>query len=303
MTFIVVFVFASAALIMTVLLYPMIQKTDVIAQRLRQIQLPEELPRLARSDAPSTRLQKLAMFVGQAVPLTPKTLSMFKLLLVQSGIRNPQSLPIFLSIKVFIAVILTSGFALYALFIAPGRPYFWTELLLYGLLGFILPNVWLMQRKNRRQAEIVAALPDALDLLTVCIEAGLGLDASIVKITEEKWFSKRPLAEEFQMVTQEVRLGKPRGEALRDMADRTTADDLKSLVASLIQTERLGTSLAQSLRVNSDSLRVKRRQRAEEAAAKTTVKLVFPLALFVFPAMLVVVLGPAIIRFMNASVF
>jgi tight adherence protein C len=303
MTSIVVFVFASVALIAMVFLFPMIQKTDVIARRLRQIQLPETLPTLSKVEAPKSRLQKLAMVVGQSVPLTPKALSMFKLLLVQAGVRSNQSLPIFLTIKVFLAGIFVSGFALYGIFISPKLEYFWAQLILVGVLGFIIPNVWLIQRKKARQEEIVASLPDALDLLTVCIEAGLGLDAAIVKITEEKWFSKRALAEEFHLVTQEVRLGKPRSDALRDMADRTTVDDLKGLVASLIQTERLGTSVAQSLRVNSDSLRIKRRQRAEEAAAKTTVKLVFPLAIFIFPALMVVVLGPAVIRFMQVSIF
>jgi tight adherence protein C len=303
MTSIIIFVFAFIALIAMVFLFPLIQKTDVIAQRLKQIQIPESVPSLARVEVPKSRLQKLAMAVGQSVPLTPKSLSMFKLLLVQAGIRTSQALAIFLAIKVLLAGLFVSGFALYGIFIAPKQEYFLAQLILVGVLGFILPNVWLLRRKKARQEEILASLPDALDLLTVCIEAGLGLDAAIVKITEEKWFSKRALAEEFHMVTQEVRLGKPRSSALRDMADRTTVDDLKGLVASLIQTERLGTSVAQSLRVNSESLRVKRRQRAEEAAAKTTVKLVFPLAIFIFPALMVIVLGPAIIRLMHVSVF
>ena len=140
------------------------------------------------------------------------------------------------------------------------------------------------------------SLPDVLDLLTVCVEAGLGLDASIIKISEEKQFSKHVLAHEFIIVSREIRAGKPRTDALRDLGERTGVEDIKALVALLIQTDRLGASLARSLRVHSDSLRTKRRQLAEEAAAKTTIKLVFPLALFIFPSLLVVLLGPAMIR-------
>jgi len=176
---------------------------------------------------------------------------------------------------------------------------FLSQAVLLGFLGFILPNIWLLQKKNQRQQEILHTLPDALDLLTVCIESGLGIDAAIVKVIDEEWFSKRAIAEEFRTVNQEVRVGKPRSEALRDMAERSAVSDLKSLAATLIQTERLGTSLVQALRVYSDSLRTKRRQRAEEAAAKTTIKLVFPLVLFVFPALMVVLLGPAVIRILQ----
>lgn len=297
---ILIFVFAATALILMVALYPIFQRTDVIANRLRQIR-PPETPKIVRRDVPASPLQRVALFISQAIPLTTKSLSMFKLLLVQAGFRNPQTLALFLTVKVLLAAILVTGHIIYATLLFPGRPFFWSQTVLLGFLGFILPNVWLVQKKNKRQQEILYTLPDALDLLTVCIEAGLGLDASLVKITEEEWFSKRALAEEFRVVSQEVRVGKPRSEALRDMAERSAVDDLKALVATLIQTERLGTSLVQALRVYSDSLRIKRRQRAEEAAAKTTIKLVFPLALFIFPALIVVVLGPAIIRLLSVG--
>ncbi len=296
---ILIFVFAATALILTVALYPVFLRTDVIANRLRQIQIPQA-PRIVRRDMPSSLMGKLAMFIGHSIPLTARSLSTFKLLLAQAGFRNPKTLALFLTVKVLVTALWVTGYILYATLISPGRPFLWAQTALFGFIGFILPNVWLVQKKNKRRQEILYTLPDALDLLTVCIEAGLGLDAALVKITEEEWFSKRALAEEFRVVSQEVRVGKPRSEALRDMAERSGVDDLKALVAGLIQTERLGTSLAQSLRVYSDSLRVKRRQRAEEAAAKTTIKLVFPLAFFIFPALFVVVLGPAVIRIMQA---
>ncbi len=159
---------------------------------------------------------------------------------------------------------------------------------------YIAPNVWLNEKIKRRQTEIFHALPDVLDLLTVCVEAGLGLDAAIVRITEE--FQGNVLAQEFRTASAEARAGKPRMDALRDMGERTGVDDIKALVALLVQAEKLGASLARSLRVHSDSLRTKRRQIAEEAAAKTTIKMVFPLAFCIFPALMVVILGPAMIQ-------
>jgi tight adherence protein C len=149
---------------------------------------------------------------------------------------------------------------------------------------------------QKRQLRIFHDLPDLLDLMTVCVEAGLSMDASMIKVCEDQQFRKGPLAREINIAVQETRAGKPRLEALRDMGERTMVDDLKSFAAMLIQTEKLGTSLAQSLRVFSDSLRTIRRQRAEEAAAKTAVKLVFPLVFFIFPAILVVILGPGMLR-------
>jgi tight adherence protein C len=169
-----------------------------------------------------------------------------------------------------------------------------------GILGFIggmlLPNVWLNSKLRSRQTDIFHSLPDVLDLMTVCVEAGLGLDSAIIKISEEKQFAKQVLADEFKIVSREIRAGKPRVEAMRDLGERTGVDDIKSLVALLIQTDKLGASLARSLRVHSDSLRTKRRQIAEEAAAKTSVKLIFPLAFCIFPSLFVVLLGPAAIK-------
>jgi tight adherence protein C len=146
---------------------------------------------------------------------------------------------------------------------------------------------------------ITDSLPDALDLLVVCVEAGLGLNAAFVKITEEFKLSSPALSEEFDIVNREMVAGKPRQEALRALADRTGVEDVQSLVAMLIQTEKLGTSLSQSLRIHSDSLRTRRRQRAEEAAAKTTIKLIFPLVFLMFPALFIVILGPGVLQIIN----
>jgi tight adherence protein C len=168
--------------------------------------------------------------------------------------------------------------------------------LILAIVGYLFPTFWLRNRLQKRQTKIFHDLPDLLDLMTICVEAGLSLDSAMIKVCDDQQFKKSPLATEIRIATNETRAGKQRLEALRDIGERTMVDDLKSFAAMLVQTEKLGTSLAQSLRIFSDSLRTLRRQLAEEAAAKTSIKLVFPLVFFIFPAILVVILGPALIR-------
>ena len=155
--------------------------------------------------------------------------------------------------------------------------------------------MWLVWQVHARQHRLRLSLPDALDLLVICVEAGLGLDQSLMRVAEELRIAHPELSDEIALVNLEMRVGKTRLDALRELARRTGLEDVKALVAMLIQTERFGTSVAQSLRVHSDDLRIKRRQRAEEMSAKTTVKMVPPLVFFIFPALMVVILGPAVI--------
>jgi tight adherence protein C len=169
----------------------------------------------------------------------------------------------------------------------------------FGGVGYVAPPVHVGMRRRARQKEMQKALPDALDLLVVCVEAGLALNQALVRVSEETERLSPVLAEQLALVNLEIRAGTPRDDALRNFGERTGLDDIKSLVAMLIQTDRFGTSIAQALRVQADTLRTKRRQRAEEAAAKTTIKLVFPLVLFIFPAMFVVILGPALIQILE----
>ncbi|MBZ0255355.1 type II secretion system F family protein [bacterium] len=172
-------------------------------------------------------------------------------------------------------------------------------------LGMFLPDVFLFFVKRQRQENIFCGLPDALDLLVVCIEAGLGLDAAMQKISQEFHMSNPTLSREFQITCAAIRLGQEREMALRELGDRTGVADLKSLTCVLIQADKFGSSLATALRVHSDDMRTRRKQRAEEKAAKTTVKLIFPLVLFIFPAIFVVLGGPAVIKiidtFMNMN--
>lgn len=170
---------------------------------------------------------------------------------------------------------------------------------LVGFVGYLLPSFWLSRKTELRKKQISNGLPDALDLLIVCVEAGLGLDQAIAKASEELAMSHRTLADELRMITTEMRAGKPRLEAFKNFAERTKVDDVRALVSMMVQTDRFGTSIAQALRTQAEVSRTKRRQRAEERAQKLGVKLVFPLVFCLFPAMYVVTLGPAIIKFVR----
>jgi tight adherence protein C len=171
---------------------------------------------------------------------------------------------------------------------------------LFGaFFGYLMPGIVLARMAKRRQHKIRLGLPDALDLLVVSVEAGLGLDQAIQRVGQELDYAHPDLCEEMRLINLELRAGKPRGEALHNLGARTGVDDVVSLVAMLAQTDKFGTSVAQSLRVHSDTLRTKRRQRAEEAAAKTGVKMVFPLVICIFPAIWVVTIGPAALTFIK----
>jgi tight adherence protein C len=167
------------------------------------------------------------------------------------------------------------------------------------LIGWLMPSFILERIIAKRQKVIQNGLPDALDLLIVCLESGSGMDQAILKVSEELGLAYPALAEELRMIITETRAGKPRLEAFRNFASRTGVDDVRALVAMLVQTDRFGTSVSQALRTHAETSRTKRRQRAEERAAKIGVKLVFPLVFALFPAFFVVALGPAVIKFIR----
>ena len=219
-----------------------------------------------------------------------------KRFLVQGGYLHPASVSYYWGTR----FVLMAGLGAGALLFLPiGGIGFMTSAfaaLWFAAAGWIAPTFYVGRKIKHRQKEIVKALPDALDLLVVCVEAGLGLNQAIVRVSEEIEHVSRLMSEQLALVNLEIRAGTPRDEALRNLGERTGVPDVQSLVAMLIQTDRFGTSIAQALRVHADTMRTKRRQRAEEAAAKTTIKLVFPLVLFIFPTMFVVILAPALIR-------
>jgi tight adherence protein C len=242
------------------------------------------------------QIQSVLEAFGERVAGRQKEWSGVQQMLVMAGYRRPNAAYIYFGGRVALALLLGGGaFVLGAL----GGVGMGSLMVLSGgagLFGWALVG-YMMKRKIRsRQKEIQKALADALDLLVVCVEAGLGLNQALVRVSEEMEHVSTIMSEELMLTNFEIRAGTPRDEALRGLGERTGVSDLKSLTAMLIQTDRFGTSIGTALRVHSDTLRTKRRQRAEEAAAKTTIKLVFPLVLFIFPAMFVVILGPAILH-------
>jgi len=232
--------------------------------------------------------------VGSKVPRSPAEMGKLRLRLVQAGFRGEGALPLFFGIRVALA------FGLFALCATP--VFFHTNIpLALGALGlgFVAPGIVLARLGKRRQHRLRLSLADAVDLLVVSVEAGLGLDQALLRVGEELAFAHPDLSDELRLVNLELRAGKGRVEALRNLGDRTGVEDLGSLCTMLIQTDKFGTSVAQSLRVHSETLRTKRRQRAEEAAAKTGVKMVFPLVFCIFPSIWVVTIGPAAIKFVT----
>jgi tight adherence protein C len=232
--------------------------------------------------------------IGNAVPKSPSEMSKLQLRLVHAGFRRQDAIVVFLGIR--------AGCAL-AVFAVMAAPFLFRATIPMALggagFGYLLPGIVLARMAKRRQHRIRLATPDALDLLVVSVEAGLGLDQALQRVGEELTTVHPALSEDLRLINFELRAGKPRAEALHNLAARTGVDDLTSLVAILVQTDKFGTSVAQALRVYSDVLRTKRRQRAEEAAAKTAVKMVFPLVICIFPAIWIVTLGPAAIKFVQ----
>ena len=204
----------------------------------------------------------------------------------------------FLAIRFILAVVL-GGFVTAMLFLSPNPNFNDNAIYIFGATfgGFFLPHLMLTSRITNRQREIRKAMPDALDLLTICVEAGLGFDAAMSKVSE-KWDNQLSLA--FARTIREIQLGKTRRDAMKDMADRLDISEMTSFVAAIIQSEQLGVSMSKILRIQSDQMRIKRRQRAEEEAHKAPVKMVLPMAFLMFPTILIIVLTPAAIQIMTS---
>jgi len=261
---------------------------SVLGARLRalggqQSHTPENKPAIRE------RLEQALDPLSKAIPLSPADVSRTRKWLIQAGFRNVMDVNYYFGARVLMGAV---GFVLVA-----GLSGFNNLPMLIGVtaLGFILPRFILKRMIRDRQNRIRLGLPDALDLTVICVEAGLALDQALSRVGQDLHHAHPDLSDEFHLVNLEMRAGKPRAEALRNLVDRTGVDDIRSLVGTLIQTDRFGTSVAQALRVHSDSLRTERRQRAEEQAAKTTIKMVPPLVIFVLPSIIFVTIGPAVI--------
>lgn len=294
---IVVFTFLATLGVCGAVVYALVQGgSGGIAERLSHLwHLGVKRQEPSFPEKQKLRAEKALARVGNLMPPSAQTISRTQLLLIRAGYRNPQAVMVMRGVRVllplvFLALVYFTGFY-------QENPI--VILIIAALVGYMAPEFYVTQVIRRRQHRLQLSLPDALDLMVICMEAGLGLDQAILRVAQELRYAHPELSEELQMVNMETQLGKNRLDALRELATRTGVEDIKGLVAMLIQTDRFGTSLAQSLRVFSDDLRLKRRQRAEEQAAKTTVKMVPPLVFCIFPALMVVILGPGVIAIMH----
>jgi tight adherence protein C len=242
-----------------------------------------------------TSLESIVKPFQNVLPRSVAESSIVQKRLIRAGYRDASAVNIFYGAKVLVPITLSFLATVTGL-------YEWGALFIYTLsagLGFMIPDFWLGNRVKRRQLKIRLGLPEALDLMVICTEAGLGLDQAMNRVSDELKVSQPEIREELVLVNLEQKAGRPRDEALKNLADRADIDSVRALTTTLIQADTFGTSVAKTLRVYSDTLRTQRRQQAEEMAAKTTVKLVFPLVLFIFPSIFVVALGPSAITLME----
>jgi len=292
-------IFVSVAILAGFLTWSMLERQAPDQKRIRAlvgggptgVVVNEARPQLAHAFDPTlAKLTKL-------VPKSAKDMSRLQRRMARAGYPQASAAVYFSLAQIALTAI--CGFMALVL-LGPADQLHWVYAALVAAGAYLVPGFWVDRKIELRKKEIRNGLPDALDLLTVCVEAGSGLDQAITKTTDELEIAHPALTEELRMLTTEIRAGKPRVEAFKNFAARTGVDDVRSLVAMLTQTDRFGTSIGQALRIQSDTLRTKRRQRAEERAAKVSVKMVFPLALCLFPALYIVCFGPVALRIYRA---
>jgi tight adherence protein C len=273
---------------------------QAVSHRLSGVLRPadDEKSTVGRLQAKATGSSIAALFepLQRVLPKSPNEVSVLQQRLIRAGYRNDWAVNVFYGAKVTVPAAL-------ALFATITSLYSYGPFFIYAVsvgIGYLLPDFWLGSRIKKRQLNIRLGLTDVLDLLVVCIEAGLSLDQSVVRASEELRLSHPDICDELGVVVLEQRAGRPRAEAWKNFANRADVESVTALVTILVQAEQFGTSVARTLRVHSETLRVKRRQHVEELAAKTTVKLIFPLVFFIFPSFFVAAMGPAIISLMDS---
>jgi tight adherence protein C len=271
---------------------------EAMIQRISSVITPRPKPGTFRETIEQTgfTLGNMVERFERVVPKSTAEMSVVRQRLVRAGYRSESAVKLFYGAKVIVPLVLcvlafTTG--------AGGYSPFFVYLMAIGL-GFLAPDFWLGNRISARQASIRRGLPDVLDLLVICIEAGLSLDQAVARTADELSLAQPAISDEMAFVVLEQRAGLPRSDAWKHFAERTNVESVRNLVSVLVQSEKFGTSIAKTLRVHSDTLRTQRRQTVEEQAAKTTVKLVFPLVFFIFPSLFLVTLGPAAITVMES---
>jgi tight adherence protein C len=275
-------------------------------ERLERYSRPQSLAEIEDPKQKKDRFNGLLETAKQlAQPLMPQSeleTSELRMKLAHAGFRSESAVAVYLGIRFACFLLFTLlGCAIilprYGFTLDGAQP-----LVVFAGIGFYLPSIVLWYLRTKRQEEIFLSLPDALDLLVVCVESGLGLDAAMRKVTDEMKDHAKVICEELSLANFQLQMGRPRREVLHDLGVRTGVDDVRSLAAILIQADRFGSSIAQALRVQSDAMRTRRKQLAEEKAAKTAVQLIFPLVLFIFPGIFVVLVGPAAINILDTIV-
>lgn len=282
------------------LLYrPQSAATDRLKRLGERTASPASAPVSLDEGTSSDLAQRLASPLNRLLPPSAAEAKKLQKQLMQAGFRSPGAAVSFRAIQLFTLAGLPAMVALGCAVMARPLNSAVLYILFAFVIGFALPRYLLSRMIRSRQQLVRWGLADALDLMVISIEAGLGLNAAMVKVSTELKEVHPDISEEFEMANLEMRVGRDREEALRNLAERTGVDDLRSLVAMLIQTDRFGTSIARAIRAFSDSLRTKRRQRAEQAAQRAAVKLLFPLACFLFPTLFIAILGPAALQLMD----
>jgi tight adherence protein C len=265
---------------------------SVVSQRPSALSKPASLRRVDTRAAVETIVTPFQ----KVLPRNEQDTSVAQKRLIAAGYRDDFHVSVFFGSKVLVPLLLIVIVTLVNRESLAGS---YTWYLVAAGLGFLVPDFWLSRRTKKRRLNIRLGLPEALDLMVVCIEAGLGMDQAILRTSSELQKSQAEISDELGLVVLEQRAGRPREDAWKNLADRTNVDTVRALVATMIQADHFGTSISKSLRSYSDTLRTQRRQQVEEAAAKSTVKLIFPLVLFIFPSIFVVTLGPAVITMMD----
>jgi tight adherence protein C len=294
---------ATVALVSMVVLEALPARSRAVDRRLAEVQrlghsATETLER-RRRQARQERLEGFLRQTGARLGERRGDAAKIRQFLIQAGYRHQSAVAIYWGARLLLAGLLAGGGLLLSLALVARPQQILLWLVMSAIFGWIGPAFYVGRRRRLRIKELQQALADTLDLLVVCVEAGLGLNQALVRVAGEIRHVSQAMSDEFSLVNLEIRAGVERADALRNLAERTGVDDLRALTSVLIQTDRFGTSVATALRTQSDTMRVKRRQQAEEAAAKTTIKIVLPLAFCIFPAIFSVILGPAVIQLLR----
>jgi tight adherence protein C len=254
------------------------------------------------SDEPKSAWERTAERLGRAVSGSAEAApSKYRQRLIWGGFHEPRAVLLFVGAKVGLGAAAASAYFLYslvALQVVPA-PRLLAISLILGVIGFFLPDFWLHNRIKARRRDIVHALPDVLDLLMVCVEAGMGFDAAVARVAEQHEGRHSPLHQDLLRMHLEVRAGRPRAEALRALADRSGTDEVRSMVSAFVQTDKLGTPLGKTLRIHADSARIQRRHRAEERAHLAPLKMLLPTVFFLMPSFFLVTLAPSLLGLMQ----